>query len=150
MTVFSQPPDFGNALSNVGNKAKKPNGIAKAIEKPSIPSRGAHRPPEVTLTSKKPIIGPVQENDTITNTNDIKNMLIKPVVDDALASILDDHDAGSVISNAPKNEMANTTNKAKRNTLNIALVDSELSALGPNMSVMSRPSITYMMIMPRP
>lgn len=60
--TFIQPPDFGIDFSQDGNRANSVNGNAKAIAKPSIPIAGAITLPVVdTCTSKKPIIGPVQE-----------------------------------------------------------------------------------------
>ena len=85
------------------------------------------------------MIGPVQEKDTNTNVNDIKNILNIPVVESALLSNLVVQEAGNTISNAPKNEMANTTNNRKNMILKIAFVDKSLSALAPNIPVISNP-----------
>ncbi len=52
---------------------------------------------------------PVHENDTSTRVNAIKKILSRPVVFSAFASIAVHHFDGSVMSKAPKKEMANTT-----------------------------------------
>ena len=52
------------------------------------------------------------------------------------------HFEGSVISNAPKKEAANTTSMRQKRILNSALVERAFSALAPKMSVMARPSVT--------
>ena len=69
-------------------------------------------------------------------------MLSNPVVASALLSTALLHFEGKVISNAPKNEAANTTNIRKKKILKIALVDKALSALAPNISVMASPNAT--------
>ena len=85
------------------------------------------------------MIGPVQEKDTNTNVNDIKKILNIPVVESALLSSLVVHEAGNTISNAPKNEIANTTSSRKNMILKIAFVDKSFSALAPNIPVISNP-----------
>ncbi len=40
LTVFNHPPDFGNQFNQPGKAANKANGIAKANEKPNIPTIG--------------------------------------------------------------------------------------------------------------
>jgi hypothetical protein len=107
-------------------------------------------PIEAACTNNVPIIGPVQENDTSTNVNDMKNILIKPVVESALESSLVVHDDGKTISKAPKNDIANTTNKTKNSILNIAFVAKSLRALAPNIPVISNPITRYMMIIEIP
>ena len=69
-------------------------------------------------------------------------MLSSPLVFSDFWSILLLHDEGSVISNAPKNDAANTTSSRQKKMLNTALVDSALSALAPKISVTTRPSST--------
>ena len=88
---------------------------------------------------RSPIIGPVQEKDTSTRVNDIKKILNIPVVESALLSSFVVHEAGRTISNAPKNEMANTTSNRKNIILNIAFVDKSFSALAPKIPVISNP-----------
>src|SRR5574344_2928219 len=97
----------------------------------------------LTATSRNPMMGPVHENDTNVSVNAMRNILSSPLVFSDLASILLLHDDGSVISNAPKNEAANTTNSRQKNMLNTALVDRALRALAPKSSVTTRPSTTY-------
>ena len=127
----------------VGNMANSMNGRASAVENPSIPIAGPQRLPiEAASTSKVPIIGPVHEKDTNVRVNAMKNMDSRPVVRSAVASILFDHDAGSFMSKAPKNEMANTTRRRKKMMLQVADVDSALSELAPKRPVISRPRAT--------
>ncbi len=117
--------------------------MASATAKPNMPIAGAKIEPVLdTSTNKVPIIGPVHENDTNAKTKAIKRMLSMPDVDSALASNFVDHDDGSVISNAPKNEMAKTINNRKNRILKNALVDRLLSALAPNNTVIKIPKAT--------
>ena len=142
LNVFIQPPDLGNFFSTDGNMAKSENGNAKANAKPSIPIAGASIDLPAASTSKVPMIGPVQENDTITNVNAMSRMLRKPVVLlDLLLSAVD-HELGRVISNAPKKDAANTTKIKKKMILTTALVLSALSADAPKISVTNRPNPT--------
>jgi hypothetical protein len=135
----------------VGKKAKKVNGMASATAKPSIPMAGANNEPVAeTSTSKVPMIGPVHENDTNTKVKAINKMLRNPAVESAFASSFVDHEAGNVISKAPKNEMANTSNMAKKMRLNTALVDMLFRALAPKISVIRIPSATYINTMASP
>ena len=71
--TFIQPPDLGIDFNQDGNKANNVNGKANANAKPNIPIAGATTLPVVeTSTNKKPMIGPVQENDTNDKVNAIK------------------------------------------------------------------------------
>ena len=72
----------------------------------------------------------------------MKKMESRPEVRSADASIRLLHEAGSFMSNAPKNEMAKTTRSRKKMMLNVAEVESSLSLLAPKMAVMIRPSAT--------
>ena len=77
--LLSHPPDFGRLFKRDGNKANKVNGNARAREKPNIPIAGPNRSPfEAASTNKDPIIGPVQEKDTTTNVEAIKNITTTP------------------------------------------------------------------------
>ena len=108
-----------------------------------MPIAGATTLPVVdTSTSKKPMIGPVQENDTNERVNAIKKMLNKPLVCSALLSTALLHLDGRVISNAPKNEAANTTNIKKNRMLKTALVERAFKALAPKIKVMAKPNVT--------
>lgn len=93
--------------------------------------RSYRRSHEAACTSKVPIIGPVQEKETNTNVNDMKKILIMPVVESAFVSSLFVQEEGNTISNAPKKEMAKTTNNKKNMILKIAFVDRSFSALAP-------------------
>ena len=101
-------------------------------------------------TSKVPMIGPVQENETKASVKAMKKMLSKPVVFSAAESILLLHDSGRVISKAPKNEMANTTSNKKKMMLHTALVARALSELAPKIIVMSTPRNTYINMIESP
>ncbi|MDA6254631.1 hypothetical protein OSK51_28340, partial [Escherichia coli] len=81
----------------------------------------------------------VQEKETNTNVNDMKKILIMPVVESAFVSSLFVQEEGNTISNAPKKEMAKTTNNKKNMILKIAFVDRSFSALAPNIPVISNP-----------
>ena len=141
--TFIQPPDFGIDFSQDGNRANNVNGNAKAIAKPSIPIAGATTLPVVdTCTSKKPIIGPVQEKDTSESVNAIRKILSKPLVASALLSTALLHLEGSVSSKAPKKEAANTTSIKQKRILNTAFVESAFSALAPKINVMAKPKVT--------
>ena len=142
LKVFIQPPDLGNFFSTEGNIANNENGNANAMAKPNIPIAGARIDLPAASTSKVPMIGPVQENETITNVNAMSRMLRKPVVLlDLLLSAVD-HELGRVISNAPKKDAANTTKIKKKMILTTALVLSALSADAPKISVTNRPNPT--------
>ena len=105
LIIFIQPPDLGIDFNQDGNNANNVNGKAKAMAKPNIPMAGATTLPVVdTCTKRKPIIGPVQENETNDNVNAIKKMLNNPPVVSALLSTALLHFEGNVISNAPKKE----------------------------------------------
>ena len=102
---------------------------------PAIP------PPAAACTNSVPIIGPVQLNETRANVKAIKKIPIQPPFSD-FASILLMNELGSTISKAPKNEIANTNNKAKNAKLNQTFVDKECKAPAPNMTVTPRPKPT--------
>ena len=117
-------------------------GNANAIAKPSIPIAGATMLPDVeTCTSKNPMIGPVQENETSVSVNAIKKILSSSLVLSALLSTFVLQDEGSVISNAPKNEAAKITSIRKNSILNMAFVDKAFNALAPKISVTASPKI---------
>src|SRR5258708_28986734 len=77
-TVFNQPPDFGKDFNQFGKKAKVVNGIAKASAKANMPTIGFRNSPPADETNMLPTSGPVQENETKTNVNAMKNTPIKP------------------------------------------------------------------------
>ena len=70
--------------------------------------------------------------------NDMKKILIMPVVESAFVSSLFVQEE-VYHSNAPKKEMAKTTNNKKNMILKIAFVDRSFSALAPNIPVISNP-----------
>ena len=143
MITFIHPPDFGIDFNHDGNNANRVNGKASAMANPSIPIAGATTLPVVdTCTSKKPIIGPVQEKETNESVKAIRKILSNPVVDSALLSTAFPHFDGSLISNAPKNEAAKITNIRKKRILKTALVDNAFNALAPKINVMANPNAT--------
>jgi hypothetical protein len=151
LITFIQLPLFGADFNHVGNIAKRVKGAAKASAKPNIPIVGAITEPLVTIsTNSRPIMGPVQLKETNTNVNAMKKILSRPVVLEAFSSIALLHEEGSVISNPPRKEAANTTNKAKRKRLNTAFVLRALREEGPQIIVTSSPNATYMTTMLRP
>src|ERR1700748_495468 len=122
LTWLSQPPEEAILLSIPGNTANNANGNARPIEKPIIPTAGPAIPPLPASTSNGPTIGPVQENDTITNVSAMKK--IPPKLDTlALESVLFVHEDGKVISNAPRNEIPNMINTRKKNMFATQLVE---------------------------
>ena len=109
---------------------------------PNIPIVGANNDLPAASTSKVPMIGPVHENDTITNVKAINKILRKPVVLLDLLLRAVDHELGNVSSKAPKNEAAKITKMRKKMILTIALVLNALRAEAPKMSVTSKPRPT--------
>ena len=85
------------------------------------------------------MMGPVQLNDTRARVKAMKKMLSRPVAFSALESIELLQREGSLISNAPKNETAKTTSRAKKIRLNTALVLKSFSLLAPKIIVTTRP-----------
>ena len=142
LMVVIHEPDLGADFNQEGKRAKRVKGRASANAKPNIPMVGANQSPEVTVsTSSKPMIGAVHENDTNTKVKAIRKIEMRPVVLDAFVSTALAQRSGSLISNHPKNEKANTNNSKKSTMLNIALVESSLSLLGPKTAVISRPKV---------
>jgi len=140
--VFIHPPDLGKLEISCGNKAKRVNGKAKAIENPNIPINGARYPSVIASTSKVPIMGPVQLNDTSTSVKAMKKILNNPVAFSALLSIALTQELGKVKSKPPKNAIAKTNNNKKKNTLNHGLVDKAFKALAPKIKVIKSPKDT--------
>ena len=97
-------------------------------------------------TSRLPIIGPVQENETTASVRAIKKIPRKLPVP-ALLSAFVDQDAGSVISKAPRKEIPNRRNRAKNTRFAIQLVARLFKAAGPKISVTKKPNSVKMMIM---
>ena len=118
---FNQPPDFGIRLIIDGNRANIVKGKANAIPNPIIPIVGLKTSPLAASTSRAPIIGPVHEKDTITVVNPIKNAARIPPLS-TFESARVTQLFGSRISNAPKNETANTTKRTKKIVLGIQWV----------------------------
>ena len=118
---LSHPPDFGSRLITEGNSAKRVKGRAKATPNPNIPTVGLNTSPVAAWTSKRPIIGPVHENDTITVVRPMKNDAIIPPLS-TFESAPVTHLFGSTISKAPKKEAAKTMKRIKKIVLGIQCV----------------------------
>ena len=138
-----QSPDFGAFFNHCGNIAKRENGIANAMAKPNIPIVGASKLRPAASTSKVPMIGPVQEKETMTSVNAMSNILTKPPVERALLSKAVDQLSGKVISKRPKNDNAKTTSKRKKKIFTIALVLRSFNAEAPKSNVTNKPKPTY-------
>ena len=82
-------------------------------------------------------------NETITSVNAISRILRNPPVLRALLSRAVDQESGSVISNNPKNDSANTTRIRKNTMLTTALVLRSFSADAPKAMVTNNPNPTY-------
>src|SRR5574344_889463 len=143
LRTFIQLPDFGADFNKEGNRANSVKGIAKAMEKPNIPTVGAMTLPCVpTATRRKPMIGPVQEKLTNDNVNAIRKILSIPVALSDFESTLFIHEEGSVSSKAPRKEMPKTTNNRKKKMLNTAFVAMAFKAFAPKASVTTSPRET--------
>ena len=147
-TLFIQEPDFGRLFNQAGNIANSVNGNANAKENPNIPTNGCigmtpnkAPAPDADCTKRLPIIGPVQEKETIAKVNAIKKMPIKPPRSAALSDLLA-HELGKVISKTPKKEMANITNKIKKATFIYTFVAISFKMVGPNIPVRIVPILT--------
>ena len=91
---------------------------ANATPNPIIPIVGLKTSPLAASTRRAPIIGPVHENETITVVSPIKNAASIPPLS-TFESAPVTHLFGRIISNAPKNEVANITNNAKNRVFGI-------------------------------
>ena len=149
--VFIQEPERGALFSQLGNMAKSVKGRAKARAKANMPMVGPTQLPLVAAsTNSRPTMGAVQEKLTSTRVKAMRKMESRPVVLEALLSTLLPHEEGSVSSNHPKKLTAKTTSSRKKNTLNTALVASELSVSGPKRAVTTRASKRKMTMMETP
>ena len=127
------------------------NGSARAMAKPNMPTVGASRLPVVpNSTSRKPMIGPVQEKLTRLRVKAIRKMLRNPVVDSDFLSTALVNLLGRVISNPPRKLAPNTSSIRKKKILNMALVLSAFRALAPKHRVTNRPNATYIITMLMP
>src|SRR5690606_24756682 len=138
-TKLSHPPAFPSACNLLWKKAKSANGKTSAREKPNIPMSRPNRLPCEANTNRLPIIGPVQENDTITKVRAMKKMPLTLLVL-ALLSAAVLHLAGNSISKAPRKEIPKTRNIKKNIKLASQCVANLLSASGPKISVITNPS----------
>ena len=102
----------------------------------------AEPPPVLTSTSRKPIIGPVQEKLTSVSVNAMRKMLSRPVAFSALPSTAAPQEEGSVISKPPRKLAPNTTSIRKKSMLKMAFVERSLRAEAPKMEVIIRPRAT--------
>jgi hypothetical protein len=88
----------------------------------------------------------VQEKDTITSVSAIKNIPAK-LPTPALESVALVQEEGSVISKAPKKEMANMTMSTKKNRLARQSVESVFNAADPNIADTNTPRMVKMTMM---
>ena len=116
------------------------NGSANATENASIVTIGVQNSPSVDLMSTVPTIGPVQENETSTSVRAMKKIPIRPPLSECLSDLLTS-EVGRTISNAPKNEAANTMNTMKNMMFGIQCVASQL-----NMSAVTASPPTILVI----
>ena len=86
-------------------------------------------------------MGPVHENETNAKVNAIKKIPINPPLLEA-ESALFTQELGNTISNAPKNEIANTINNIKKKMLKYILVANEFKASEPYVAVTTVPNNT--------
>ena len=86
-------------------------------------------------------MGPVHEKETKASVKAIKNRPTTPLLFDFLSIWLTRLD-GSVISKAPKNDMAKTIRITKNNRLKVALLAASFNAEAPKIRVISNPSAT--------
>ena len=139
--VVIHEPERGACFSHDGNMANSVKGRASASAKPNMPRAGATQLPLVAVsTSSSPTMGAVQEKLTSTSVNAMRKMLSRPLVLEAFESTALAQRSGSLISNHPKNDSANTTSSRNRKILNTALVDSAFSVSEPKKAVTSSPS----------
>ena len=124
--------------------------MANARPKPNIPMVGLRTSPDAASTSSAPTIGPVQENETITVVSPMKNDASKPPLS-ALESAPATHLLGRTISNAPKKDIANRTNREKKSILGIQCVLRVLAKPAPALVRETiTPSDEYMSIIDNP
>ena len=98
------------------------NASAKASAKANIPAIGLTIAPPADSTKILPTIGPVHEKETIARVSAIRKIPIMPPRSlPLLSAVL--HEEGSVISNMPKKESANTKMSANNAILNPGLTD---------------------------
>ena len=114
LMLFNMLFDFTKMLSIAG----KINGNDNPIAKPINPMIGP-----ITLTlqansSTRPMIGKVDENDAPGKVNAMKNIPFR-LFDLAFFAIEFIHDSGSLMANAPRNEIPSIKNIRRKNTLNI-------------------------------
>ena len=109
-----------------GKKASRANGRAKATLNASIVIIGVQNSPWVLFMRTVPTMGPVQLKLTSTSVSARKNTPARPFLSLFLSAELV-HLEGSTISNAPKNEAANTMKMTKKMMLGSQCVDSQLN-----------------------
>ena len=98
--------------------ANNVNGMAKANENPNMPMMGFRNTPWDEAIKIEPASGPVQENDTKTNVNAMKNTPNNPPLSD-FASTLLTRPEGRTISNAPRKEIPKSIKMTKNNRFGI-------------------------------
>ena len=114
--MFNHPPDFGNEFNHPGKAANNAKGSANASENPNIPIKGPIPPIVADSTNNVPTMGPVQEKETKARVKAMKKIPKNPPLFEAESALVT-HVFGRLISNAPRNEIANTTRRRKKNKL---------------------------------
>src|ERR1700744_5830956 len=129
-TVFIQPPERGRDCSQLGKRAKRAKGRPSANPNPAMATVSWTAPPFCPRapTSSVPRMGPVQEKETMARVRAMKKIPPRlPMLDfesTELEMLL-----GSVISNRPKKERANTRNITAKATLSQTFVEIVFSIL---------------------
>src|SRR5690606_13224408 len=142
-TVFNHPPELGIEFNQLGEMANNVKGSASAKENPNIPMAGPNKAPEFADSTRSvPIIGPVQENETNAKVRAMKKMPINPPLSAPLSDLFN-HIEGKVISQAPKKEIAKTTNNIKKAILTQGFVARAFRAPAPKIAVITSPIATY-------
>ena len=147
MTI--QLPDFGRLCSFWGKIASKVNGNEKAKEKESIPKIGLICKPLADWTNILPTNGPVQEKETSTRVNAIKNTPIRPPSWDFLSKDVIIFE-GMVSSKNPIRESPKRTNSKKKIKFGIQDVASSFADCGPIIKDKKTPRKVKINIIERP
>ena len=127
------------------------NGSAKPRAKPIMDTKNTKLVVELDAIpiSAAPRIGPVHEKETKTVVRAMKKAPIYPPWSAPLSDLFI-QDAGSLISNSPKKEKANSINIIKNATFGIQWVDIRYIASFPNKRVRSSPRTAKIKIIDPP
>lgn len=130
-TVSIHPPHRGMRCNQLGNIANNANGKASAKPNPPMPAVNCHAPlfEDKEPTSKDPSIGPVQEKESITIANAMKNIPPNDCIPLLLSVMLAAND-GRFVSKRPKNDKAKRRNTAKKKMFSHAFFEMVLNNCG--------------------